>query len=649
MLLHSSSFTAKTQVLPAAIEGIESLWAESLGCDGITIAVLDGSVDTSHPCFDGAQLTQISTLASTEANEGFATQHGTHVTSIIFGQHGSSVQGIAPHCRGLIVPIFTDGVDGKLAPCSQVDLARAITQAVEEGADIINISGGQLTTSGEPDGLLVNAIRHCEENQVLIVAAAGNDGCDCLHIPAAIRSSSILAVGAMDAKGRPIDFSNWGQTYQSQGILALGKSILGAKPSGGTTERTGTSFATPIVSGIVALLLSIQKQRGQQPDPYAIRSALLQNAASCNLSGNLESQRCLVGTLNIPKTYHSLNQRGTLAMSTSEFEEHETISQSNEIVDTVVSAAKALISEEPIAATGLQPAEANIEALTTQPVVPDSIQPSSDISPSSGAAITASTCDGGSTTLVFALGQLGTDFGSEARRDSFMQAMAEGQSILDYLTENPWAAQSLTWTLNLDATPVYAIQPMGPYASIIYEKLREYLADPKVEMASIPGYTGSSTRLMSGQQVPLIAPDIRGMYSWSTDTLAEMIIPMVNFDNGLSEEHGKLFIEDYLNRVYYQYRNLGITPQERALNYSATNAFQVSSAIFKETGTGHFLDSISVEKSPICRPDSDCYDVKLRFFDPENNQRAKHIHRFTVDVSDVIPVTVGKERFWSEA
>jgi len=121
------------------LSGIESLWLKTLGDPRICVAVLDGDVDQSHPCFHQARLTRIPTLIPSVSNQGFATQHGTHVASIIFGQHGGSVQGIAPRCRGLIVPIFSDGQGDKLAPCSQIDLARAITQAVEQGANVINL------------------------------------------------------------------------------------------------------------------------------------------------------------------------------------------------------------------------------------------------------------------------------------------------------------------------------------------------------------------------------------------------------------------------------------------------------------------------------------------------------------------------------
>jgi hypothetical protein len=54
-----------------------------------------------------------------------------------------------------------------------------------------------------------------------------------------------------------------------------------------------------------------------------------------------------------------------------------------------------------------------------------------------------------------------------------------------------------------------------------------------------------------------------------------------------------------------------------------------------------------VKKSPVCRPDSDCYDVELSFFNPNNTNVANRVYRFTVDVSDVIPVTVGAVRSWT--
>jgi PatG C-terminal len=64
------------------------------------------------------------------------------------------------------------------------------------------------------------------------------------------------------------------------------------------------------------------------------------------------------------------------------------------------------------------------------------------------------------------------------------------------------------------------------------------------------------------------------------------------------------------------------------------------------TAQGMILDRINVDRSPFCRMDSDCWDVQLTFFDPENNRRARRVYRFTIDVSDAMPVTVGDVRSW---
>jgi cyanobactin maturation PatA/PatG family protease len=268
------------------------------------------------------------------------------------------------------------------------------------------------------------------------------------------------------------------------------------------------------------------------------------------------------------------------------------------------------------------------------------------------ASVTPSECascsGGGQIQLVYALGELGYDFGTQARGDSFTQAMPAGMSLLDYIEQNPWEAQSLIWTLNLDATPIYAIVPSGSYANIAYDRLRSFLADTNVERVSIPGYIGGSVRLMSGQVVPVIIPEVRGLYSWSVSALVSSVTA-ATLPAAVTTDQVRNRIEDYVNRVYYDYRNLGVTPKERALNFSATNAFQASTAIASATSEALVLDTISVEKSPICRPDSDCYDVKLIFFDPENNQRANRVYRFTIDVSEVIPVTIGQVRSWSQS
>ena len=162
---------------------------------------MDGPVDTSHPCFRGLSLTAVAPLVPPAVSTGAASRHGTHVASVIFGQIGSPVEGIAPDCHAIFIPVFADGPAGEFLNCTQLDLARAISRAAQEGAHVINVSGGQPSHSDEPEPLLAAALTDCAKRNILVVAAAGNDGCECLHIPAA--AASVLSVGAMDANGDP--------------------------------------------------------------------------------------------------------------------------------------------------------------------------------------------------------------------------------------------------------------------------------------------------------------------------------------------------------------------------------------------------------------------------------------------------------------
>jgi hypothetical protein len=129
------------------------------------------------------------------------------------------------------------------------------------------------------------------------------------------------------------------------------------------------------------------------------------------------------------------------------------------------------------------------------------------------------------------------------------------------------------------------------------------------------------------------------MYSWSTAALVKAAMPKGGDEAG---------VHNFLERVYYELMNLGRTAPERAMNFAATNAFQVAD-VFKDAAKAKLmLDHIEAERSSICRPDSDCWDVKLTFFDPANRLTvARKVYRFTIDVSDVVPVTVGTVRSWA--
>lgn len=281
--------------------------------------------------------------------------------------------------------------------------------------------------------------------------------------------------------------------------------------------------------------------------------------------------------------------------------------------------------------------------------------PTADVSPSQVEASQST----GSPQLVFALGTLGVDFGSEARRDSLMQHMDgnpnDHAQLLAYFENNPDQAAAVIWTLSLDATPIYAVMPHGPYASSVYEILREFLngqLTEGVERVSIPGVIVGQARLMSGQTVPVIIPEQRCMYSWSTIALVEAVCgkpPAKSAKADEQEAYGRQAegVTNFLRRIYHELRNLGISSQKRAMNYAGANVANANNIFETALKKKLELHSIDVAPSPVCRPESDCWDVNLLFFDPENVLRAKTVYQFTVDVSDACPVMVGQVRSWS--
>ncbi len=585
--------------------------------------------------------------------------HGTHIASVLFGQPGSSVAGIAPQCKGLIVPVFRDG-NGRL---SQLDLARAIEQTVEYGASIINISGGERSSTDEADDILERALHLCAENRVLVVAAAGNDGCECLHVPAAI--GSVLAVGAMDKQQHPLPISNWGAEYLEHGVVAPGENIRGAVPGGGVALRTGTSFATPIVAGVAGLLASVQRERIGRTDPREVGDAIIASALPCDTSDAPDSRRCLAGILNITGAYTIVTQAKGNTMSTLEASDSAQPATEGSPGPTAREEVAEARGDELALPGGLpQPPD-----LSTAELVPSgaAAQPGS-VAPSGNCG-----CDGRQGSYVFAIGTIGYDFGTEARRDSFRQLMPASndrpanpyvaEQMVSYLEDHPHESTKLIWTFNLELTPIYAVEAEIPYARDVYDFFRKALygqiqdeASPEyISRVSLPGMLSTrTTRLFSGQVVPVVVAQYRGLWSWNVKVLVDAIT--ARFEARERDSIGA-FLQNFLDKVYYELRNLGQTSSDRALNYSATNAFQASDAMARALhpkevvpGAGmYMLDDISVSKSPFCRMDSDCWDIKLRFFDPENDRRARTVMRFTVDVSDQLPVTLGPVRHWTES
>jgi hypothetical protein len=534
------------------------------------------------------------------------------------GQHGSPVDGIAPNCTAINIPISFTGDDF----ISFVNLTHAINEALKAEVNIIHIAACHPTQSGMAQEIFARAVQQCQDSNILIVAPGGNDKGECWCIPSIL--PDVLTVGAMRDDGQPFKFSNYGGDYQEKGVMANGENILGAEP--GTDipiKQQGTSCAAPIVTGISALLMSMQLQRGEKPNAEKVRQAILKSAIPCDPKEVEEPERCLLGKLNISGAYNLL-MRDLLTTAT---------------VSNVIT-------------------RGNYADVAVSNIAPN--QSNHGITPSAA------------SKLVYILGTIGYDFGSEARRDSFKQLMPpvsiegttipanpyDASQIVDYLAENLSESKSLIWTINQEFNPIYALEIKGGFAGDVYEMLNLMLAgqielkssDNYIERVSIPGQiTDKTITLFSGQEVPVITiNNIRGMYGWKINGLVDAVLQTLSDELvDIEEIRMRRSLNSFLKRVYFDLQNLGKTSKDRALNFAATNAFQAASSFVQAVSTGMELDTIEIEKSPFCRVNSDCWDVKLKFFDPERGLRAKKVYLFTIDVSYIIPVTLGQVRSWS--
>ncbi len=461
--------------------------------------------------------------------------------------------------------------------------------------------------------------------------------------------------------------------YRSNGILAPGEKLVVAKSAGGIEFATGTSFAAAVVSGVAALLLSEADRHGYRLRASDIGKILIATAVPCQPEVGGTADRCLAGMLDAAAALAMLHHIGKAEVRAAtrgdsaqpkivqEFEsgeDHPVMSDISSIHASAAgeAAAQAVLQSachcqtHPDSETEAPKVEQNNAATTPLPSVQRSVSTASP-----GLIQQACACGGGQPPqLVYAIGALWFDFGTEARHDLFVQQMDDPlrannpSELFDFLRENPQFTAGLTFILMQEQVPLYAIQPAGPFApqtyAAILDALRSSLDDAGSEQrVSVPGFISGSTRLLNGMTVPVVVPDLRGMYKWRSEDLIRATHEGVAADAQASDEE----LLNFLNRVYYELRNLGVSPKDRAINFAATNAYQARRTFADAARRSFVLDTIKVVKSPICRPDSDCWDVELVMFDDEDERRPNRIYRYTVDVSEVIPVSVGTVRSWA--
>jgi cyanobactin maturation PatA/PatG family protease len=424
----------------------------------------------------------------------FPDRHGTQICSLIFG-NGDPVDGIAKDCSGLVLPIFFGSRGGERPrPASQLDLARAIEFALEQNVSIINVSAGQKVAAAEADTHLEQALKRCADRRVLLVAAAGNDGCECLHLPAG--SPLALAVGAYGPNRQPLDVSNWGKPYQLNGLLAPGGNLTVADLDNGVTKASGTSYATAVVSGVAAALLSVAMREAYPIDPVDVGEILLQSAIPCDQSKDGACERFLKGRLDVSAVLSKMRRLGLDRLREKRLQSVRLeelyctgeVRQRGENMDVQNSTSS--VAQSTVVPAALEQAgcgcqkSADIEDQDNK-VLKRQGQTDSVVQATvpSGQAVTQQgcSCGGGQPPqLVYALGSLWFDFGTEARHDLFVQAMPGGAQqannpaeLIAFLRQpgRRQFATGLTFILMQEHIPLYAVQPAGPFALDTYEAI----------------------------------------------------------------------------------------------------------------------------------------------------------------------------------
>jgi subtilisin family serine protease len=285
------------------------------GDPSITIAVLDTGISLSHPelkdaLLEGYDFVDIIDGAGQffgdyldyDQNPNDEVGHGTHVAGIIAGKGISMPIGIVPRCKILPVRVLASMKRGDKAVGAGLkdNINVAIKWAVDQGADIINMSLGiRHTGGGLPHKEVVD---YAQKKGVSIVAAAGNDGKETLYYPGAL--PYVIAVGAFDNNGEVAHFSTYGEQVD---FVAPGTDIYSTYLDKTYAFAAGTSHAAPFVSGAAAMLKSFALKKGKRLSDKQIKYVLKHTADKTDR--RFKSRKAGFGKINLIDALRLLNHK----------------------------------------------------------------------------------------------------------------------------------------------------------------------------------------------------------------------------------------------------------------------------------------------------------------------------------------------------
>ncbi len=214
-------------------------WDVTAG-DGVVVAILDTGVDSTHPDLAG-QLVPGWNTASDNSNTGDVYGHGTKVAGTVgaLTNNALGVSSLAWNCQLMPIRITDDPTYGMASTSS---MAAGLTWAADHGATIANISYDVVG-----DRTVSSAAQYMRNRGGVVLVAAGNSGANLSFAD----DPYVIAVSATDSNDQKASWSNYGASID---ISAPGVGIWTTTRGGGYAAVSGTSFASPVASGVAALV-----------------------------------------------------------------------------------------------------------------------------------------------------------------------------------------------------------------------------------------------------------------------------------------------------------------------------------------------------------------------------------------------------------
>ncbi len=246
--VNAPAYEQEIQYAPQIV-GAESAWDSATG-DGVTVAVVDTGIRGGHREFGEEAFAEggFDYIADEEIEPGENRDnngHGTHVAGIVAARayNGVGMAGLSWGATLMDFAVFNDE-----GGANSADIAAAIERAVNEGADIINLSLG----SARSDQITRSAVQYALDSDVVVVAATGNTGYATTNFPAYY--PGVIAVGSTDARD---ELSYYSTTGAHTTVVAPGENIFSSVHGSDSAYAMfdGTSMSSPLVAGAAALLL----------------------------------------------------------------------------------------------------------------------------------------------------------------------------------------------------------------------------------------------------------------------------------------------------------------------------------------------------------------------------------------------------------